>query len=142
MKIIKKKRNSLCVMLLATFLCLGTIFNSGVGTINAYAVQSAESAYNSVQTSEGNVLDSQVKTKVTGLSADIQSILLIVVMAFLICSTLWTSTKFAGAGDNPQQKAILKNALMFQVLGIAFVASYSGLVLFGLQNLNLFAPAA
>lgn len=60
-------------------------------------------------------------------------------MAFLICSTLWTSTKFAGAGDNPQQKAILKNALMFQVLGIAFVASYSGLVLFGLQNLNLFS---
>lgn len=140
MKVKKKKINSLCLILISTFLCLGTIFNSGAGTINASAaVQSAENAYKSVQNSSGNVLDSKVKTKITALSADIQGIILIVVMAFLICSTLWTSTKFAGAGDNPQQKAILKNALMFQVLGIAFVASYSGLVLFGLQNLNLFS---
>ena len=140
MKIRKKKINSLCLILISTFLCLGTIFNSGIGTINASAkVQSAEDAYKSVQNSSGNVLDSKVKTKITALSADIQGIILIVVMAFLICSTLWTSTKFAGAGDNPQQKAVLKNALMFQVLGIAFVASYSGLVLFGLQNLNLFS---
>ena len=42
MKVRKKKINSLCLILISTFLCLGAIFNSGVGTINASAkVQSA-----------------------------------------------------------------------------------------------------
>lgn len=114
-----------------------------IGRINGSTViakaDAATDAFNKVQGSKGGVLGSDVKNKVTNLSADIQSIVLTVVMAILIISTLWTSTKFSGAGDNPQKKAALKNALIAQVGGIVFLASYSGLILFGLQNLNIFS---
>ena len=106
--------------------------------IEANAVDKATDAYNDVQKSSGGVLGSEVKEKVTKLSADAQNLVLIIVMGLLMVSTLWTSTKFTGAGDNPQQQAKLKTALTFQVLGLIFVASYSGLVLFALNNLNLF----
>lgn len=106
--------------------------------VNAYA-KSAADAFSDVQNSQGGVLGDDVKNKISGLSADAQSITLTIVMGFLIVTTLWTATKFSGAGDNPQKKSQLKTALAFQVMGIAFVASYSGLILFGLNNLNLFS---
>lgn len=95
-------------------------------------------AFNKLEKSKGGVLGTEVQNKVTNLGSDIQSLVISVVMAILSVSTLWTSTKFSTAGDNPQAKASLKNALVFQVGGIAFLASYSGLLLFGLKNLNLF----
>lgn len=114
-----------------------TIGNNTGTQIVAHAA-SPEDAFNKLQNSKGGVLGSDVNNKVTNLGADIQSLVLSVVMAVLSVSTLWTSTKFSTAGDNPQAKSALKSALMFQIGGIGFLASYSGLLLFGLQNLNLF----
>ena len=105
-----------------------TSLYAGSRTIVAEAKSAAE-AFNQVQNSQGGVLGEGIENKITGISADAQS---------LICSTLWTTTAFNGAGDNPQKKAQLKNALVFQIGGIIFAASYSGMILFGLQNLNLF----
>lgn len=101
------------------------------------AADTAAEAYSNSQNASGGVLGG-VKDKVNNISADSQGIVLAVVMGFLICSTLWTATKFSGAGDNPQKKASLKTALIFQVLGIVFVASYAGGISFGLNNLNIF----
>lgn len=114
-----------------------TSLYAGSRTIVAEA-KSAADAFNQVQNSQGGVLGEGIENKITGISADAQSITLSVVMGILICSTLWTTTAFNGAGDNPQKKAQLKNALIFQIGGIIFAASYSGMILFGLQNLNLF----
>lgn len=99
----------------------------------------AEEAYKKLQGAKGGVLGDEVQNKVTNLGSDAQSLVLSIVMIILSVTTLWTGTKFTGAGDNPQAKAKLKSALAGQFGGIAFVASYSGLILFGLENLNLFA---
>lgn len=115
---------------------LASISNSGLTIVTKAGT--AKDAFNDVNNSNGGVIGG-VKDKITKISADAQSIILTLVMAILICSTLWTATKFSGAGDNPQQKAALKTALIFQVLGIVFVASYSGAILFGLNNLNIFS---
>lgn len=134
-RILKKAK-----VFMATMMCALAFMGitSNVATVNVNAAESASDAYSKVTNSGGGVLGSDVQNKVTKISADAQSIVLTVVMGVLIITTLWTATKFSGAGDNPQKQAQLKTALMFQILGIVFVASYSGLILFGLKNLNLF----
>lgn len=133
------------IIVLATIAFIGVNFTvpilgqSNGSIIVANAAQTASDAFNSVQSSAGGVLGSGIKDKVTKLSADSQNLILTGVMGILICSTLISSTKFSGAGDNATKKTALKSALIFQVLGIVFVASYSGLILFGLKNLNLFS---
>ena len=138
----KKSVKGLKVIIFAILFAVGMNFslvsmgNSGISIVTKAGT--AKDAFNDVNNSQGGVI-SGVKEKITKISADAQSIILTLVMAILICSTLWTATKFSGAGDNPQQKAALKTALIFQVLGIVFVASYSGAILFGLNNLNIFS---
>jgi len=144
----KKSVKGFKVIIFAILFAVGMNFslvamgNSGISIVTKAEEKKEEpstavKAYNDVNTSGGGVIGG-VKDKITKISADAQSIILTLVMAILICSTLWTATKFSGAGDNPQQKAALKTALIFQVLGIVFVASYSGAILFGLNNLNIF----
>lgn len=133
--ILKTKFKKAVVVLTMLFASLAPIV-VGVGQ-PVYAVDSAQTAYSNANGS-GGVLGG-VKDKVNAISSDTQSIVLAVVMGFLICSTLWTATKFSGAGDNPQKKATLKSALLMQTLGIVFVASYAGAISFGLNNLNVFA---
>lgn len=142
-----KSVKGLKVIIFAILFAVGMNFslvsmgNSGISIVTKAEEEktsTAVDAYNQVNTSEGGIIGG-VKDKITKISADAQSIILTLVMAILICSTLWTATKFSGAGDNPQQKAALKTALIFQVLGIVFVASYSGAILFGLNNLNIFS---
>lgn len=108
------------------------------GTQIVAHAESPKDAFNKLQNSKGGVLGSDVNNKITNLGADIQGLVLSVVMSILTITTLWTSTKFTSAGDNPTAKANLKNALIFQIGGLGFLASYSGLLLFGLNNLNLF----
>ena len=139
----KKYSIAIVTVIMSMFLALTLSYTiPTIGKVNGtFIVAKADSpkdAFNKLQGSKGGVLGNEVKTKVTSLGADIQSLVLSVVMAILTTTTLWTSTKFTGAGENPQAKAALKNALMFQIGGIAFLASYSGLVLFGLNNLNMF----
>lgn len=143
----KKSVKGLKVIIFAILFAVGMNFslvsmgNSGISIVTKAEEEktsTAVDAYNQVNKSKGGVIGG-VKDKITKISADAQSIILTLVMAILICSTLWTATKFSGAGDNPQQKAALKTALIFQVLGIVFVASYSGAILFGLNNLNIFS---
>lgn len=98
----------------------------------------ATNAFNKLQSSKGGVLGTDVENKITNLGSDVQKIVLSIVITLLSVTTLWTTTKFTGAGDNAQQKTTLKNALIFQILGIGFLASASGFILFGLKNLNLF----
>lgn len=108
------------------------------GTQIVAQAASPKDAFNKLQNSNGGVLGTDVSNKITNLGADVQGLVLSVVMSILTVTTLWTSTKFTSAGDNPTAKANLKNALIFQVGGLGFLASYSGLLLFGLNNLNLF----
>lgn len=98
----------------------------------------ATNAFNKLQSSKGGVLGTDVENKITNLGSDVQKIILSIVITVLSVTTLWTTTKFTGAGDNAQLKTSLKNSLLFQSLGIAFLASASGFILFGLKNLNLF----
>lgn len=139
-----KRKKSVLMVLIATILIISMnyavpfIGNANGSSITSFAADSASTAFENVQNSSGGVIGNGVKSKVNGLSADAQSITLSAVMGILIISTLVTSLKFSGAGDSPQKKSVLKSALIFQVLGIAFVASYSGLIAFGLRNLNMF----
>lgn len=126
------------VMLAFTVSYTVPVIGVNSGTHIVAKADTATEAFNKLQGARGGVLGNEVQTKVTNLGSDAQGLVLSIVMTVLTISTLWTSTKFTGAGDNPQAKASLKNALIFQVLGIGFLASYSGLILFGLQNLNLF----
>lgn len=144
----KSKGNSVNVFKVAIFailLVVGMNFSLQATGNGGFALitkaETAKEAYDNVTGNSGGTI-SGVKSKVTSISADAQSIVLTIVMGFLICTTLWTATKFSGAGDNPQKKAILKSALIFQILGIVFVSSYSGGIVFGLQNLNIFATSA
>ena len=111
---------------------------TNTGTQIVAHAASPKDAFNKLQNSKGGVLGTDVNNKITNLGADVQGLVLSVVMSILTVTTLWTSTKFTSAGDNPTAKANLKNALIFQVGGLGFLASYSGLLLFGLNNLNLF----
>jgi len=143
-KTVKNYAIGIVTVIMAMFLALTLSYTiptigKANGTVIVAKADTAKDAFNKLQGSKGGVLGSEVKNKVTNLGADVQSIVLSIVMAILTTTTLWTSTKFTGAGENPQAKAALKNALMFQVGGLAFLASYSGLVLFGLNNLNMFS---
>lgn len=138
----KIRKNNVFSKIIA--IVLTAVMLSGVGlavapTVNANAAESASDVYNKVQNSKGGVLGDDVKNKITLLGSDVQGLVLTVVMVVLIVSTLWTATKFTGAGDNPTKQAQLKTALTFQGLGLGFVASFSGLVSFVLKNLNLFS---
>lgn len=126
------------VMLVLSLSYTVPVIGNNTGSQIVARAASPTDAFNKLQNSKGGVLGSEVNDKVTKLGADVQSLVLSVVMAVLTVTTLWTSTKFSTAGDNPSGKAKLKDALIWQVCGIGFLASYSGLLLFGLQNLNLF----
>lgn len=141
-----KKHSSLLIAIIITLVMLGINYTLPIvgidtnSTIVAYAEgedDDAVSAFDKVKNSKGTMGD-DVQNKVSGLSNDVLNVTLAVVMGVLSVTTLWTTTAFTGAGDNPQKKASLKSKLIYQVLGIAFVASYSGFISFGLKNLNLF----
>lgn len=120
--------------LLALFLAVG------VTTVSTVPVKATDlnQTVNSIKSSKGGVLGSDTKQKVTGLSKDATDIVGIIVMAIITISGLWCAVKFAGAGDNPQAKAILKGAIILHVCGLIFLASYFGFVNFSFKNLNLF----
>lgn len=141
----KNFRRVITSIMCAFTLAIGTISMasvlpaiSDVSVIAQAAPSTPSQIINDINGSAGGVLGTDVKKKVTGLAVDVQQIILTIVMAVLICSTAWTSIKFAGAGDDAQAKGKLKNAIIYQVLGIVFVASYWGMITFGLTNLNMF----
>lgn len=127
------------VLLAFTLSFTAPSFGMNNGTHIIAKADTAKEAFNKLQNARGGVLGDDVKNKVTNLGADAQALVLSAVITILTITTLWTTTKFTGAGDNAQAKTALKNALTFQVAGIGFLASYSGLLLFGIENLNLFA---
>lgn len=92
----------------------------------------------SINNNTEEVMGSATKNKITALSNEIIEIILVVVMAVLLGSGLVTATLFANVKDNPQKKATLKTALIYQCLGIVFLASFFGFMKFGFENLKLF----
>lgn len=108
-------------------------------TVIARAADSPKDAFQKAQNAKGGVLGQGVKDKTSNIGADITSIVMSVVLTIISVTTLWTSTKFTGVGDDGRKKSELKAALIGQIGGIAFLASASGLILFGLENLNLFS---
>ena len=85
----------------------------------------------------GNEQDG-AKDKLRKLSKDGTDIVGIVVMAVLMISGLWTAVKFAGAGDQPAKKQMLKASLVMHILGIVFLANYFGFISFAFDKLKIF----
>lgn len=96
-----------------------------------------ESVVDNINNSQ-SVLGSETKTKVAGISKDVQEVILIVVIATLMVTGSLTAIKFANVGDNSSEKAKLKTTLIFLVGGIVFLASFYGLMRFGFKYFNLF----
>ncbi|KZL92714.1 hypothetical protein [Clostridium magnum] len=131
----KHLKNVVGAFLVALFLSIGV--GTTVAPVQVHATDLNQTV-NSIKSSGGGVLGSDTKNKVTGLSKDATDIVGIIVMAVVTISGLWCAVKFAGAGDNPSAKSVLKGAIIMHVLGLVFLASYFGFVSFSFKNLNLF----
>lgn len=88
----------------------------------------------------GSVIDQNgnAKSQIRGISKDIMDIVMIIITAYVVISGLITGAKFAGAGDNPQEKAALKTKLIYHILGLIFLANYFGLFGFLFDNVQIF----
>lgn len=145
LKILKRTGVVLTLMLAITF--MGAMIGQNVefagkrldlGTKVAYASSSdIQSKINNMKSS-GGVIGSDAKNKISGLGKDGMDIAMIIVSAIVIISGLWTTVKFTQAGDNPQQKAILKGVLIFHILGLVYLANYFGLLGFSFDKLKIF----
>lgn len=127
------------------FLALMMFFTFGVGVTQvlvsptvAYAADNDLSSVVDNIKSGDSVIGDDAKRKVDGIANDAQSLVIEVVVGVLICTTAMTSLKFHNVGDNSTAKSVLKTALVFEVLGVIFLASFLGFIKFGLQNFNLF----
>lgn len=128
---------------LASVLMLAMLFTFGISaaqsTVSPTVALAADlgSVMDEINNGE-QVLGDATKQKVAGITNDIQSIVLIIVVGILMIGGLVTVVQFANVGDNSTEKAKLKSRLIYIVLGIVFCASYFGLMRFGFQNFNLF----
>lgn len=123
---------------LLTFLLIcGVTGVQATNPVPVFAANSLETVVDDINNAD-SVLGEETKTKVTGISSDIQEIVLVVVIAALMIGGSITTVKFLNVGDNPSEKAKLKTTLIFIVGGIIFLASFYGMMKFGFKNLNLF----
>ena len=128
---------------LASVLMLAMLFTFGISatqcTVSPTVALAADlgSVMDEINNGE-QVLGDETKNKVAGITNDIQSIVLIIVVGILMIGGLVTVVQFANVGDNSTEKAKLKSRLIYIVLVIVFCESYFGLMRFGLQNFNLF----
>ncbi|UYZ38946.1 hypothetical protein OD350_29095 (plasmid) [Clostridium beijerinckii] len=131
---------------IASFLALMMFFTFGIAVAQAvvsptvvYASSDSDlsSVVDNIQSSS-SVIGDDAKNKVGGIAKDTEEIVLEVVVAVLICTTAMTALKFHNVGDNSSAKSILKTALVFEIAGVIFLASFLGFIKFGLQHFNLF----
>lgn len=130
-------RKFLSCFLLTFLLICGVTGVQAVNPVPAFAANNLETVVDDINNAN-SVLGDETKTKVTGISSDIQEIVLVVVIAALMIGGSITTIKFLNVGDNPAEKAKLKTTLIFIVGGIIFLASFYGMMKFGFKNLNLF----
>ncbi|MVX63770.1 hypothetical protein GKZ28_08685 [Clostridium chromiireducens] len=130
---------------IASFLALMIFFTFGVEVTQvlvsptvAYAAGDDLSSVVDNIKSGDSVIGDDAKRKIDGIANDAQSLVIEVVVGVLICTTAMTALKFNNVGDNSTAKSVLKTALVFEVLGVIFLASFLGFIKFGLQHFNLF----
>lgn len=131
-------KNTLFSVVITLMMILGMTTASVVTNERVVYANDLGGIMDSITGSQTQVIGGETKKKVVGLSNELQQILIVIVMAFLMMSGLWTATKFAGVGDDAKKKTTLKTALTFQILGIIFLASYFGFMKFGFNSLKLF----
>lgn len=130
----KFKKAFVIFSLMMSLIFAGSILSTPV---TAHATD-LSGAVNDIKNSGGGALGDDAKNKVTSLSKDSMDIVGVVVMAIVTISGIWCGVKFAGSGDNPQKKAILKGAIVLHVLGLIFLANYFGFVDFAFKNFKIF----
>lgn len=114
-------------------------FGFGVaGDFNYAEAVNLQQEIKSINNGNGTGQMNDAKSKLRGLGKDGLDIVGIVVMTLVLISGIWVAVKFTGAGDNPQQKMILKGALIAHILGLVFLANYFGLVNFLFNSTKVF----
>lgn len=128
-------KRKISFLLMAVFVTMMVLGFTGVEIAQANELRDA---LDGVRSSGGGAIDASATKKIEELGADGISLVGTIVMTIVVMSGLWTAIKFAGVGDNPQKKSILKVALVFHILGIVFLANYFGLIDFAFDNLTIF----
>lgn len=134
MKHFKQINRFIVTFILAIMVTVGV---SNYTTITASATD-LDGVVDQIKNAPKNVIDPATETKVASLAKQSSDIVGIIVMAVVTISGIWCTIKFAGAGESPQAKTVLKGAILMHVLGLIFLASYFGFVAFAFKNLNLF----
>lgn len=137
----RKDLNFLIIISVIFLMMIGNcIYTNNYTNIIVYADSSdvALGGVEDTRNSNGGQLPSKYEDTINNLSRDLINITLAVVVGILSVTTLWTTNAFVVVGDNPQKKSELKSKLLFQVLAIAFLASWSGFLGFGLKNFKIF----
>lgn len=85
-----------------------------------------------VNESSSSIYTDKSKKTLFGFTKNIQDIVLVVVIAYLMIGGLITTVKFTNV-DDANKKAELKRTLIYYVVGLAFISSYVGIVKIFLQ---------
>lgn len=135
---------------LTLFLALMMVFTVGFTMSNAIFMPTVayadstpnanlQEAFNSIENSSGGLINGETKDKIAKGGKDAQIITLSIVTSIMVSAMAFTALKFRGLGDNSQAKSVLKNCLIGEGLGVVFLASYLGFILFGVKNFNFFS---
>lgn len=137
MKIAKKiSKKHISAFLLFVVAAVG--FVTFADSIIAFASTDLGNVVNSIKSTTQTVMGSNPRNKVLGLSREVYDIVNVGIMAVVLASGLVTGAKYAGAGDNPQAKAALKQRLIYHIFALIFLASYMGFVYFAFSNFKMF----
>jgi hypothetical protein len=79
-----------------------------------------------------------LKSTVYGLGRGAVDLIVIIVTVFIMIRGPFLALAIAGAGENPQKKAVVRTQVVFVVLGILFLGSYFKMFTFLTTNISLF----
>lgn len=110
----------------------------GLATQEEVYATNLKDSLTDIQRSGGGVIEGTAKQQVTKLSKDAMDLASTIVWGILIVSGIFVGAKFAGAGDNPQKKAMLKTSLIMIILGVIFMSNFVPFLNWSFGKFNLF----